>query len=187
MHIDYKNRNNAQDKKERKIFKNYEIFQGKVRLVEDGKQPRVIERDEAIELAESQDMDLVQIAYNKNDFPHAVCKIMDYSKHVYEQKKREKMAKKQARANEVDVKEMTFSIRCDEGDKNTKISHIREFLENGDKVKLIVRLLRRESHLKEFAMNAMKEILSRIEDLAELDSNPSANGNLLICVVRRKK
>lgn len=61
MHIDYKSTGHRDDrhKRERKLFKNYEIFQGKVRLVEDGKPPVVIERDEAIALAESKGMDLV--------------------------------------------------------------------------------------------------------------------------------
>lgn len=189
MHIDYKGRDRRDDrqKRDRKLFKNYEIFQGKVRLVEDGKPPVVIERDEAIEMARSRGMDLVQIAYNKNDFPHAVTKILDYSKHLYDQKKREKLAKKQARANEVDVKEICFSIRIDEGDMKTKVDHIREFLGSGDKVKVIVKLLRREMHLKNFAMDTMKTVLSKIGDIAELDAAPSATGNMLTCVVRKKK
>lgn len=189
MHIDYKNQNNKseENKKERRIFRNYEIFSGKIRLVEDGKTPIVIERDDAIEIAESKGMDLVQIAYNKNDFPRAICKILDYSKHIYEQKKREKLAKKQARANEVDVKEVCFSIRIDSGDFNTKVNHCREFINTGNKVKLTVKLLRRESHLKDYAMNTMKEVLSKLDDIGELDSNPTATGNILTCVVRKKK
>lgn len=61
MHIDYKCRDRRDDRHKRdgKLFKNYEIFSGKVRLVEDGKQPVVIDRDEAIELAQSRGMDLV--------------------------------------------------------------------------------------------------------------------------------
>lgn len=189
MHIDYKGRDRHDDrqKQERKLFKNYEIFQGKVRLIEDGKQPVVIERDEAIEIARSRGMDLVQIAYNKNDFPHAVTKILDYSKHMYEKKKKEKLAKKQARANEVNVKEICFSIRIDDGDMKTKVAHIREFLEAGDKVKIIVKLLRREMHLKSFATDTMKTVLSKIDDIAELDAAPNATGNILTCVVRKKK
>lgn len=114
-------------------------------------------------------------------------KILDYSKHVYEQKKREKLAKKQARANESDIKEIYFSVRIDEGDMKTKVSHIREFLESGDKVKVIVKLLRREMHLKSYAADMMKTVLSKIDDIAELDAAPAANGNMLMCVVRRKK
>lgn len=147
----------------------------------------MIERDEAIELAKSRGMDLVQIAYNKNDFPHAVTKILDYSKHIYEQKKREKLARKQARANEVDVKEVCFSIRIDEGDMKTKVAHIREFLESGDKVKVIVKLLKREMHLKSFATDMMKVVLSKISDIAELDAAPAAVSNMLTCVVRKKR
>jgi len=190
MHIDYKNgqgNNRAERKGERKLFKNYEIFQGKVRLIEDGKAPSVIERDEAIAIAKSRGLDLVQIAYNKNDFPKAVCKIYDYSKFIYEQKKREKEAKKQARANEVDVKEMDFSIRIDSGDMETKVRQIKRFLEDGDKVKIVVKLLRRESKLKDYAISTMKTIIEQLNGLAEFDSAPSATGNLLTCVLRKKK
>lgn len=106
---------------------------------------------------------------------------------MYEQKKREKLARKQARANEVDIKEICFSIRIDEGDMKTKVAHIREFLENGDKVKVIVKLLRREMHLKSFATDTMKAVLSKIGDIAELDDTPAASGNMLTCVVRKKR
>lgn len=191
MHIDYKEsrdgKNSKNGKQEHKLFRNYEIFQGKIRLVEEGKAPIVMERDDAIDIAHSRGLDLVQIAYNKNDFPRAICKIIDYSKHVYEQKKREKMAKKQARANEVAVKEIDFSIRIDTGDMETKIRQIKKFLEDGDKVKIVVKLLRREMRVKDLAMSTMKEILAKLEGLAELDSTPSAAGNILSCVIRAKK
>lgn len=187
MHIDYKNGSRRESKSERKLFKNYEIFQGKVRLIEEGKAPVIIERDAAIEIAKSRGLDLVQIAYNKNDFPRAICKIYDYSKFLYEQKKREKEAKKQARANEVDVKEMDFSIRIDSGDMETKVRQIKKFLEDGDKVKIVVKLLRRESKLKDYAISTMKSVISKLDGLAEFDSMPSANGNILTCVIRAKK
>ena len=130
----------------------------------------------------------MQIAYNKNDFPHAVCKIIDYGKFKYEQQKREKEAKKAARAAAADVKEVCFTIRIDEGDKATKIAHIKEFLSDGKtKVKLTVKLMRREMHLSGMAKDLMKEILASLEGLALLDGNPTFNGNIISCVVRPAK
>lgn len=66
-----------------RTYTDYEIFQGKIRLIEDGRMS-VMERDEAIAKAKSAGMNLVQVAYNKNDFPKAVCKILDYSKFKYD-------------------------------------------------------------------------------------------------------
>ena len=93
MHINYKDQDNKRSqKKECRLFKNYEIFQGKVRLIEDGKAPIVVERDEAISIAKSKGLDLVQVAYNKADFPHSICKMLDYNKFIYKQKQKEKNA-----------------------------------------------------------------------------------------------
>lgn len=184
----YEDNKPKQAKKQYKTYTDYEIFQGKIRLVEDGKQPRVIERDVAIEIAKSQGKNLVQIAYNKNDFPHAICKIIDYGKFKYEQQKREKEAKKAARAAVADVKEVCFTIRIDEGDKATKIAHIKGFLSDGKtKVKLTVKLARREMHLSNMAKDLMKEILASLEGLALLDGNPTFNGNIMSCTIRPAK
>lgn len=181
------NRSKSSNRYEKKVFKDYEIFAGKVRLVRDGQQPIVIDRDEAIELAKAEGKNLVQIAYNKNDFPRAICKAIDYGKFLYEQKQKEKLAKKKARENEADIKEVCFSIRIDDGDFMTKVNHIKQFLGEGDKVKLIVKLLRREMNLKNFAMDMMKKVISNLEGLAEMDQAPSGAGNLLMCTLRPVK
>lgn len=174
-------------KKEEKTYTNYNIFPGKVRLIkEDGSQV-VIDRDEAISLAESKSMDLVQIAYNKGSFPAAVCKIIDYSKFKYEKSKREKAAKKAAKSNECTVKEMSFSIRIDDGDLNVKVNHIVKFIEDNCKVKVAIKLSRRESNMLPFAKTKMEEILNKIGNIAELDTKPTFSGNVLSCIIKPKK
>ena len=185
----YSNKEYAQNvKREIKTYVDYDIFRGKVRLVQDGQAPMVIDRDAAIELAKSEGKNLVQIAYNKNDFPHAVCKIIDYGKFKYEQQKREKAAKKAARAAVADVKEVCFSIRIDDGDFNTKVSHIKEFLsDKKTKVKIVVKLSRREMSLVEMAKDLMKKVLSQCEGIATLDSNPTFNGGIMTCTIRPSK
>lgn len=180
------NTNAGSQKKESVTYTDYAIFNGKVRVVESGKPPVVMERDDAIDLAKSRGMNLVQIAYNKNDFPHSVCKIMDYSKFKYEQKKKEKEAKKRQKASIVEVKEIKFSIRIDDGDKMTKIHKIKELLADGDKVKLTIRLMKREMDRLDFARDTMKSVLSELNDIAELDQNPTFIGNQLSCVIRKK-
>ena len=184
----YEDNRLMQPKKEYKTYIDYEIFQGKIRLVEDDKQPQIIERDTAIEIAKSQGKNLVQIAYNKNDFPHAICKIIDYGKFKYEQQKREKEAKKAARAAVADVKEVCFTIRIDIGDKTNKINHIKEFLSDGKtKVKVTVKLSRREMHLSSMAKDLMREIMTALDGLAMLDGTPTFNGNIMSCVLRPAK
>lgn len=178
---------NSKKNRAPKVFCDYSIFQGKIRLVGEEGGPKVIDRDEAIAEAKSRGMNLVQIAYNKEDYPKAVCKIIDYGRFLYEQKKKEKNAAKQARAATADIKEVCFSIRIDDGDFNTKVKHIKEFLEAGDKVKLTVRLLRRELRNADLAKDTMKKVLAELEGLAVLDSQPSANGTILSCIVRASK
>lgn len=183
----YENQNSKQVKKEIKTYTDYDIFPGKVRLVLDGQSPIVIERDKAIDMAKNEGKNLVQIAYNKNDFPHAVCKIIDYGKFKYEQQKKEKNAKKAARAAKVDVKEVCFSIRIDDGDLNTKINHIREFLTDNDKVKISIRLSRREMNLVGMAKDLMKKILNNFTGLADFDGAPTFNNGIMQCVIKAIK
>ena len=167
-----------------RTYTDYEIFQGKIHLIEDGRMS-VMERDEAIAKAKSAGMNLVQVAYNKNDFPKAVCKILDYSKFKYDQKKQDKANKKAAREARGEEKEICFSIRIDDNDRRTKIEHIREFLgEKNSKVKITIRLRRREMHLLEMAKNMMKGILDEFNGIAALDSKPVLGGNILACTLR---
>ena len=178
--------NNKTDNKN-KVFTDYNIFPGKVRLVmEDGKAIE-IDRDDAIYMAKCSGKNLVQIAYNKNSFPKVVCKIIDYGKYLYEQQKKEKHQKKIERANRADVKEISFSIRIDENDRNIKIKHAREFLERGDNVKIIVRLSRREMNLLGMAKDLMYNICKELEDISELDVNPSFNRVIMSCVLKKSK
>ena len=178
--------NNKTDNKN-KVFTDYNIFPGKVRLVmEDGKAIE-IDRDDAIYMAKSSGKNLVQIAYNKNSFPKVVCKIIDYGKYLYEQQKKEKYQKKIERANRADVKEISFSIRIDENDRNIKIKHAREFLERGDNVKINGRLTRREMNMMEMANDLMYNVSKKLEDISELEVNPSTNNRIISCVLKKKK
>lgn len=180
------NRTNS-DKKEVVTYTDYNIFNGKVRLIRNGQAPLILDRDEAIDMAKSQGMNLVQIAYNKNDNPHSICKIMDYSKFKYDQKKKDKEAKRKQKAAIADTKEIKFSIRIEDGDKKTKLQKIKEILDGGDKVKITINLLRREMERSDYAKMTMREILVALENCAEMDVAPTFVGNLLSCVLRKKK
>lgn len=179
------------NKKERKTYTDYDIFPGKIKLIQNDSThgPKdcvlIIDRDKAIDMAKSIGKNLVQIAYNKNDYPHAICKIIDYGKFKYEQQKRDKEAKKAARAAVADVKEVCFSIRIDDGDYNTKVKHISEFISDGKtKVKITIRLSRREMNLLGMAKDLMRKILTNFDGKAVIDSNPTFNSGIMSCVIR---
>lgn len=180
------NNNGGSKSREPVTYTDYNIFRGNVRLVGEGQSPIIIDRDEAIEMAKSRGMNLVQIAYNKNENPRSVCRIMDYSKFKYEQKKREKESKRRQREAMTEVKEIKFSIRIDDGDKNTKIHKVRELLSEGDKVRLTIRLLRREISKTDFAKVVMDQIISELSDVAEIDQPSSLCGSNFSCIIRKK-
>lgn len=181
------NKNEKRNNREPVTYTDYNIFRGSVRVVGLEPNPVVMDRDDAIELAHEKGMNLVQIAYNKNDNPRATCKIMDFSKFRYEQKKREKEAKRKQRESAVEIKEIKFSIRIDDGDRKTKLNKVRELLSEGDKVKLTIQLMRREMSRSDFAKVEMGKILEELGNCSEIDQNPTMNGNSYSCTVRRRR
>lgn len=178
--------NNKKNKVE-KTFVNYNIRGTHVRVIFDNQPAKILSIDDAINLAESQNKDLVQISYDKTS-RLAVCKIIDYGKFKYEQQKREKNAKRQARANEIDIKTVQFSIMTDDNDKQRLIKQALKFLDEKDKVKISIRFRnKRESQNVDYAKTVMKDILSNFEYIADLDSVPSVSGREFSCVLRPKK
>ena len=179
------NAHRPNDKKEKFVRTNYKIRNQYCRVIEDGKAQQIMKTSEAIAYAESLGLDLVEIGYDKAN-ACSNCKVLDYSKFMYEQKKREKMAKKQARANAAELKSLQFSLTTDEGDKSRIISHAKEFLAIGDKVKLAIRFRnRREMANINMAKDLMKAILGNFDGLAVLDSSPSLSGKELACILRK--
>lgn len=173
------------DKKEKFVMTNYKIRNQYCRVIEDGKAPRIMKTSDAIAYAESLGLDLVEIGYDKVN-ACSNCKVLDYSKFMYEQKKREKIAKKKARANVAELKSLQFSITTDDGDKSRIISHAKEFLAAGNKVKLSIKFRnRREMANINMAKDLMKAILGNFDGLAVLDSSPSLSGRELACILRK--
>lgn len=179
------NAHRPNDKKEKFVMTNYKIRNQYCRVIEDGKAPRIMKTSEAIAYAESLGLDLVEIGYDKVN-ACSNCKVLDYSKFMYEQKKREKIAKKKARANVAELKTLQFSITTDDGDKSRIISHAKEFLAAGNKVKLSIKFRnRREMANINMAKDLMKAILGNFDGLAVLDSSPSLSGKELACILRK--
>lgn len=163
----------------------YAIKSNKVRLINPNGTVDIMNKDDAIAKAKEQNMNLVQIAFNPSVFPGSICKIIDYAKFKYEEKKRQKELQKKARANKADLKEIKFTIRTDDGDKNTKTKHIREFLEEGDLVKITIVLAKREMDRLEYAKDMMKSILDCFNGFAKIEGNPTLEGRAMSCVIKK--
>jgi len=137
----------------------------------------------ALNLARDRGLDLVEIS------PQAkppVCKIIDYGKFKYEQRKRESEAKK--KQVKVDVKEVKLKIGIAEHDFNTKLKHIRTFLERGDRVKVLVWFRGREIARPELGKVILEKVAAQIEDIAHLDQYPKLFGRAYsIFVIPGKK
>jgi len=180
---DQNNRDGKQ--KEKFIRTNWKIKAYECRLIENGTEPRILKTKDALDYAQSLGLDLVEVSY---DYRSGVstCKVCDYGKYVYEQKQREKAAKKQARANQVDLKCLQMSLTTDTADLERMISRAKEFLENGDRVKISLRFRgRRELSNIGMGKDIMKNVLSNFDGLAVLDSAPALNGKELSCIIRK--
>ncbi len=140
--------------------------------------------EEALRLAEERELDLVEIS------PHAkppVCKIMDYGKYKFEQKKKEKEAKKKQRAKQQNVKEIKFRLKIEEHDYQTKVKHIREFIEDGDKVKVWIWFRGRENLHPELGEQLAKKIIADVSDIASVEKPPKKEGKNMIFTLVPKK
>lgn len=163
----------------------YAIKSNKVRLINNNGQTEILFKDDAISRAKAEGKNLVQISFNPSIFPGSICKIIDYAKFKYDEKKRQKEQMKKMRANRAELKEIKFTIRVDENDKNIKIAHIKEFLEKGDTVKVTIFLAKREMDRLEYARDLMKDILSRFEGMARMEGKPSLEGRNMSCVLKK--
>ena len=181
-------RPDKQDQKnarERFVRYNWKIKAAKCRVIEENKAPVIMDTREAIAYAQGMDLDLVEVGYDPRS-GISTTKVCDYGKYQYDLKQKEKQAKKQARANAIDVKCLQMSLTTDTADLERIIAHAKEFLNNGDKVKLSLRFRgRRELANVGMGRDVMKRVLSNFDGMAVLDSPPTLNGKELSCVLRK--
>jgi len=153
-----------------------------VRLVdEDGGQVGVVEVRDAQKRAQDVGLDLVEVA---PDMTPPVCRIMDYSKFKYEQKKKQKLAKKKQHLTH--IKEVRFKPKIEDHDYQVKIKHIKEFLEQKDKVRISLRFRGRENAHKELGIELLNRITSDVSALGEAESRPKAMGRTMMVTIAPK-
>ncbi|MCS6797638.1 MAG: translation initiation factor IF-3 [Myxococcota bacterium] len=138
----------------------------------------VMPTDEARRIAREQGFDLVEV--NPKAIP-PVCKVMDYGKHKYEEKKRASEARR--RQTQVDVKEIKLRPKTDAHDIEVKVRHIRRFLEDGDKVKLTVRFRGREISHPETAERQLSIVLEKINDVGVIEQAARMDGKQMTALV----
>ena len=133
---------------------------------------------DAQKLADAQGFDLVEISPNADP---PVCKIMDFGKFRYE----ESIKRKQARKSQIrqQIKEVKFHASVDEHDLQTKLRHIREFLAEGDKVKITLQYRGRENAHKELGMEVVTRVIKELEPVSIVEQQPRLLGRLLGCLL----
>lgn len=139
-----------------------------VRLIDaDGNQLGVLATFEAIRKAEESGLDLVEISPTARP---PVCKIMDYGKYKYEQQKKKHEQKKHQIV--VKIKEIKMRAATDEHDFQTKLRHIKRFLDEGDKVKISIRFRGREMAHVDLGQERMKRVIEEVRGVGEVESFP---------------
>jgi translation initiation factor IF-3 len=162
---------------------NNQIRVKEVRLIDDeGKNLGVVPIEEALGLAREKNLDLVEVSPNANP---PVCKIMDYGKYKFQQKKKEKEAKKKQHVQ--DVKEMKFKLNIEKHDYETKIKHIRDFIQDGDKVRVWIWFRGRENVHPELGDKLAQRIIEDVSDIAVVEKSPVKEGkNMMFTLIPKK-
>lgn len=176
-------RNNRFNQKKEDLHRiNGNIRAREIRLVGDNVEQGVYTVQEALRMADDLELDLVEIS------PTAVppvCKIMDYQKFLYQQKKKQKEAK--AKSVKVVVKEIRFGPQTDDHDFNFKLKHAKSFLEEGSKVKAFVFFKGRSILFKDQGEVLLLRFATELEDLAKVDQLPQLEGKKMIMMLSPKK
>ncbi len=161
---------------------NHRIRVPEVRVVgEDGSNLGVLPTHEALARAQAAGLDLVEV--NPKGVP-PVCKILDFGKYKYEEKKRQREAKK--RQTIVEVKEIKLRPKTDDHDLNVKVRASRKFLASGNKVKVICRFRGREITHPEIARHQLDYIVQNCEDLANIEQRPTMEGRTMTIIMGPK-
>jgi translation initiation factor IF-3 len=162
---------------------NRQITVDQVRLIDaDGQQVGIVKTNEAIKMAEKAELDLVEISPTAEP---PVCRIMDFSKYYYQKEKKVKEARK--KQHEVQVKEIKFGPSTEEHDYNFKKNNATRFLKQHNKVKFTVKFRGRQMAHKELGYSILERLAADLADIADVDSQPLAEKNLLMMIISPKK
>lgn len=142
----------------------------------------VVAIDEARQMAQEANLDLVEVAPNADP---PVCRIMDFGKFMYDRMKKEREARKAQ--VKIEVKEIRLRPKTTEHHRGFKVRDARRWLENGMKVKVRVHFRGREIAYPEIALNDLKEIAEELSDIAEVEQAPNMEGRSMLMILAPSK
>ncbi|WP_159710618.1 translation initiation factor IF-3 [Geminicoccus flavidas] len=158
---------------------NYQIEAREVRLVgEDGEMIGVVPLREALMRAEDAGLDLVEVSPTARP---PVCKILDYGKFKYEAQKKAAEARKKQKV--IEVKEIKLRPGIDDNDYSIKMRKVREFLSEGDKVKVTMRFRGREMAHQHLGMDVLTKVRDEVVDLGKVEQMPRLEGRQMVMVM----
>jgi translation initiation factor IF-3 len=160
---------------------NEQIRVREVRIIRENGEQAIIATQEALELAKEQGLDLVEVAPTANP---PVVKILDYGKYKFENEKKVRDSKKKQKL--LKLKEIRMQPKIDDHDLDFKSKHVRDFLAEGNKVKVTVRFRGRELAHTELGLDVLKDVLARIEGEYVMDKAPVMEGRFMSMILSPK-
>jgi translation initiation factor IF-3 len=151
-------------------------------MVGDEVEPNIVQLDEALKTAKRLNLDLVEISPNAEP---PVCKVIDYKKFIYDQKKKQKAIK--SKAQKVVIKELRFGPNTGEHDFDFKLKHARSFLADGAKVKAFVFFRGRTIIFKDQGQILLLKLAQALEDVGVVENMPKLEGKKMIMIIAPKK
>lgn len=169
-------------KEENSLRINEQIRVPKVRLVGDNVEVGIYDTRKALQIADELELDLVEISPN-GDPP--VCKILDYQKYVYQQKK--KLKEMKANSKNIEIKEIRFGPNTDEHDFQFKLKHAQEFLKEGNKVKASIFFKGRSINFTEQGEKLLLRFAIECEEFGKAENMPKLEGKRMYIVLGPNK
>jgi translation initiation factor IF-3 len=162
---------------------NEDISAPRVRVIgAEGDQIGIMSRDEALSVAGEAGLDLVEIQPNAEP---PVCRIMDFGKFLFDQKKQKALAKKKQKQTQ--VKEVKFRPGTDEGDYRVKLRNLIRFLKEGDKTKVTMRFRGREHAHRELGLDLLRRVEGDLAEFGTVEQQPQMEGRQMVMVLGPKK
>jgi translation initiation factor IF-3 len=157
---------------------NHRIRTPEVRVIHEGEQLGIMPTHQALRVAEDKGLDLVEISPGASP---PVCRIMDYGKFKYEEAKKKQQQKKSTTIFE--TKEIKFRPKTEEHDMDFKVKHVRRFLEEGNKVRLVVVFRGREMAHPQTGRAVLDRVVDRCKDISSVESTPNLEGRTMIMLL----
>lgn len=142
----------------------------------------IVSLEEALAAAQAKDLDLVEIS---PDAEPPVCRMMDYGKHLFDLKQKQKEGRKKQRQTQ--VKEMKFRPGTDDGDYQVKLRNLVRFLESGDKAKVTVRFRGREMAHQNLGLELLQRVEADLAGVGQVEQRPNMEGRQMIMILSPSK